>query len=99
MKERNAGLERDVRRYEERLQIEKRVRNSLIIFNVCAHCGEPKIQLLEVVLPYVEYMEAMRVYHDAKDAHKKAHSTLKEVREKQTPLNERRSYVTLPSLI
>ncbi|OBZ70474.1 Structural maintenance of chromosomes protein 5 [Grifola frondosa] len=67
MEERNANLERDVKRYEERRAIER------------------KIDLLELILPFREYMEAKERYETAKAEQRRLHEHVKALQKKNTP--------------
>ncbi|CAL1699970.1 unnamed protein product [Somion occarium] len=67
LQERNANLERDVKRYEERRAIEK------------------EIELLELMLPFVEYTEAKRKYDQLKAAQTEMHEKVKKLNESNAP--------------
>ncbi|KAL6307041.1 P-loop containing nucleoside triphosphate hydrolase protein [Sparassis latifolia] len=68
MQERNANLERDVRRYEERRRIER------------------EIDLLELILPFKQYMEAKDLYHLTKAAQRRLHDKVKALQAKNAPM-------------
>ncbi|OSX59547.1 hypothetical protein POSPLADRAFT_1048859 [Postia placenta MAD-698-R-SB12] len=72
MQERNANLERDVRRYEERRELEK------------------QIELLELVFPFRQYIEAKDRYSETKTRQRNLHERVLRLQAKNAPINERK---------
>ncbi|CCM05532.1 uncharacterized protein FIBRA_07758 [Fibroporia radiculosa] len=73
LQDRNATLEREVKKYEERRQIER------------------DIELLELFLPFREYIEAKEVYTAAKEAQKKLLDRVKQLQARNAPIEERKN--------
>ncbi|TFY82531.1 hypothetical protein EWM64_g1483 [Hericium alpestre] len=67
LEERNAILERDVARYNERKEIER------------------QIGLLELILPFMEYIEARNRYMDAKKLQRDLHQRVQALKKKNAP--------------
>lgn len=75
LEERNAMLERDVQRYNERKEIER------------------KIAVLELVLPFVEYVEARARYVEAKAKQRDLHKIVRELRDKNAPAHNLKKHL------
>ncbi|KZT06482.1 P-loop containing nucleoside triphosphate hydrolase protein [Laetiporus sulphureus 93-53] len=68
MEERNANLEREVKRFEERRQIER------------------DIELLELILPFREYVEAKERYGTLKEQQRKLHEHVMTLQKRNAPI-------------
>lgn len=89
MEERNAQLERDVARYQERIRIEQAVCSIplqliLVVFNI------HQIAVLRVLIPVNEYHEVKEQYAQAKERQRKLHSRVAELRDKNAPVHAKR---------
>ncbi|THH15953.1 hypothetical protein EW146_g4614 [Bondarzewia mesenterica] len=70
LEDRNAMLERDVQRYNERKEIER------------------KIALHQLILPFVEYIDARARYAEAKAKQRQLHKLVRELKEKNAPAHD-----------
>ncbi|KAI9434892.1 P-loop containing nucleoside triphosphate hydrolase protein [Lactarius indigo] len=69
LEDRNAMLERDVQRFNERREIER------------------QIALVELILPFMEYMEAKRYYTDVKAKQRSLHKRVQTLQQKNQPIH------------
>ncbi len=58
--------------------------------DIISHLTTLKVYLLELLYPFMEYMEEKRKYDDAKLEHKAAHNKILEIKEKQAPVTARK---------
>ncbi|KAI0264300.1 P-loop containing nucleoside triphosphate hydrolase protein [Russula aff. rugulosa BPL654] len=70
LEDRNAMLERDVQRFNERKELER------------------QIALLELILPFMEYMEAKRSYTEAKAKQRALHKCVQTLQQKNQPMHD-----------
>ncbi|KAH9983439.1 hypothetical protein BJV74DRAFT_797421 [Russula compacta] len=70
LEDRNAVLERDVQRFNERKEFER------------------QIALVELILPFMEYMEAKRRYTDAKTKQRALHKRVQTLQQKNQPMHD-----------
>ncbi|KAI0290728.1 P-loop containing nucleoside triphosphate hydrolase protein [Russula brevipes] len=70
LEDRNAMLERDVQRFNERKEFER------------------QISLVELILPFMEYMEAKRSYTNAKTMQRALHKRVQTLQLKNQPMHE-----------
>ncbi|KAI9462755.1 P-loop containing nucleoside triphosphate hydrolase protein [Russula earlei] len=70
LEDRNAMLERDVQRFNERKEFER------------------QIALVELILPFMEYMEAKRFYTDAKTKQRALHKHVQTLQQKNQPIHD-----------
>lgn len=70
LEDRNAMLERDVQRFNERKEFER------------------QIALLELILPFMEYMEAKRSYTEAKAKQRALHKCVQTLQQKNQPMHD-----------
>ena len=89
MEERNAQLERDVARYQERLRIEKQAR-SIPLQSTFVRVNIPQISILNVLIPVNEYHEAKERYAEAKERQRELHARVAELRDKNAPVHAKR---------
>ncbi|KAI0287939.1 hypothetical protein B0F90DRAFT_1827934 [Multifurca ochricompacta] len=68
--DRNAMLERDVQRFNERKELER------------------QIALVELILPFMEYIEAKRHYTDAKTKQRALHKAVQALQAKNKPMHD-----------
>lgn len=91
MKDRNATLEKEVKRFEERQALENKVR----IFFFCPLNPElirRQKKLLEVILPFVEYKLAMVEYRNKKEERYQHQERLKILKKKHQPMLQLKEY-------
>ncbi len=93
MEERNANLERDVRRYEERAALEKRVGGNCR-YTMCGRLPSSsfQIKLLELIVPFKEYYEARDVYRDLKPKKAEAVKNWKLLKRRNQPFVDMQKY-------
>ncbi|KAF8266427.1 P-loop containing nucleoside triphosphate hydrolase protein [Lactarius quietus] len=70
LEDRNAVLERDVQRFNERKDLER------------------QIALVDLILPFMEYMEAKRNYTDVKAKQRSLHQRVKTLQQKNQPIHD-----------
>jgi hypothetical protein len=91
LKDRNAALERDVQRFKERKEIEGQVRVYRVRrMTVLTHA---QIALLELIIPFMEYIEARDRYTKAKEVQRQLFKEVQALQRKHQPLNDLRKYV------
>lgn len=89
MEERNAQLERDVARYQERLRIEKQA-CSIPLQSTPVRVNIAQIAILNVLIPVNEYHEAKERYAEAKERQRELHARVAELRDKNAPVHAKR---------
>ncbi|KZT02149.1 P-loop containing nucleoside triphosphate hydrolase protein [Laetiporus sulphureus 93-53] len=77
MEERNANLEREVKRFEERRQIERDPWAGLTV---------KQIELLELILPFREYVEAKERYGTLKEKQRTLHERVMTLQRRNAPI-------------
>lgn len=86
MEERNAQLERDVARYQERKRIEK---EASLIKHLGAQgtylCNVAQISILEVLIPVNEYHEAKERYTNAREHQRALHARVTKLKNRNAP--------------
>ena len=86
MEDRNANLERDVRRYEERRALEKKVRRVKIFYSrSTVSLTNVQIELLEFIVPIKEYYEAREKYRIMKPKQREAIRNLQRLQKRHKP--------------
>lgn len=86
MEERNAQLERDVARYQERKRIEK---EASLIKHLGAQgtylCNAAQISILQVLIPVNEYHEAKERYTKAREHQRALHARVTKLKNRNAP--------------
>ena len=86
MEDRNANLERDVRRYEERRALEKKVCCvETFYLRRTASLTKVQIELLEFIVPIKEYYEAREKYRIMKPKQREAIRNLQRLQKRHKP--------------
>lgn len=81
-------LERDVQRFNERKELERQVGFSLSVLFLGHLQWSLQIALLELILPFMEYMEAKRSYTEAKAKQRALHKRVQTLQEKNQPMHD-----------
>lgn len=89
MEERNAQLERDVARYQERLRIEKEA-CFILSQSISVRVNILQISILRVLIPVNEYHEVKERYAQAKDRQRELHARVAELRDRNAPVHAKR---------